>query len=260
MGIIVGVVALAAAAVVAAPPGAARFDYQLGGAYDPDDRVQVVSRDWRDSAAPGRYSICYVNAFQVQPGERQWWHRRHPSLLLRRHGRLVVDQTWGEVLLDTTSSRKRSRLASVHSRAITSCSAKGYQAVELDNLDSYSRSRGIIRARDNLDLARRLVVLAHAAGLAVAQKNAAELAAAGRDWVGFDFAIAEECEAYGECDRFEAAYGTRMIEVEYSDMGRRWFRRACARRGSRISVLLRDRNIVPRGRRGYVSAWCPGVT
>ena len=41
---------------------------------------------------------------------------------------------------------------------------------------------------------------AHAAGLAVGQKNTPELGAAiSLDVIGFDFAVAEECGVYDEC-------------------------------------------------------------
>ena len=74
--------------------------------------------------------------------------------------------------------------------------------------------------------------------------------------LGFDFAIAEECEVYRECGRYLRMYGRRVIEIEYTDNGRRAFLRACKARGSRISVLLRDRDVVPRGTTGYLYRTC----
>ncbi len=52
------------------PPVNAGFDYQLGGDYPPPTGVTVVTRDVTGSPAPGTYGICYVNAFQTQPGQR----------------------------------------------------------------------------------------------------------------------------------------------------------------------------------------------
>jgi hypothetical protein len=77
------------------------------------------------------------------------------------------------------------------------CAADGFAAVEPDSLDSWTRSRGLLDRADAVALARLLVERAHAAGLAVAQKDAAELTGAGP---GFDFAVAEDCGAYDECD------------------------------------------------------------
>src|SRR5690606_3848532 len=65
------------------PPPDGEFDYQLGGAYEPPAGVQIVSRDRHDPPAPGLYNICYVNGFQSQPGEDNFWLDDHPDLVLR---------------------------------------------------------------------------------------------------------------------------------------------------------------------------------
>ena len=52
--------------VVPLPVGVA--DYQLGEAYRPAEDVTVVVRDATATPEPGVYSVCYVNAFQTQPG------------------------------------------------------------------------------------------------------------------------------------------------------------------------------------------------
>ncbi|MEY2425156.1 MAG: hypothetical protein QOI61_728, partial [Actinomycetota bacterium] len=100
-----GVVGLAT--VLVAPPARAvdvpigKFDYQLGGAYPPPPGVGIVVRDRLDPPAAGKYNVCYINGFQAQESERQWWNRNHPDLLLRdASGRVVVDVNWNEALLD----------------------------------------------------------------------------------------------------------------------------------------------------------------
>ena len=239
----------------AGPPPGAGFSYQIGGPFRPAPGVTVVDRDWHVAPAPGVYDICYVNAFQAQAGEHGWWRRRHPSLLLRRAGRPVVDRAWNEQLFDTSKAAKRRRLAAVIDRWIDHCAHVGYRAVEPDNLDSWTRSHGALTVADNLAFARLLIRHAHADGLAIAQKNAAEIAARGRR-LGFDFAIAEECQTYRECDRYLHAYGDEVIEIEYTDAGLRNFERACALRGTRISIVYRDRNVTPAGRAGFVERRC----
>lgn len=247
----------AEAATVVLPPANVPFDYQLGGPYSPDPAVGIVDRDRSERPVTGRYNVCYVNAFQTQPGETAWWRRHHPSLLLRtRGGRLVVDRDWGEVLLDTSTGRKRAALARMVGRWIDGCRARGFQAVEPDNLDSWTRSRGRLTRAENAAYAARLVRRAHAAGLAIAQKNDTAMLPRARR-IGFDFAVAEECQVYAECGAYERVYGTRVYEVEYADAGgRAGFDRACAARGSRLSITYRDRDLVPRGRPGYVAAYC----
>ncbi len=101
--------ATAAPAAVSLPPAHAGFDYQIGGAYPPPAGVFVVSRDHDDAPAAGLYNICYVNAFQVQPGAEGDWDS--DLLLHDANGEVVYDQDWGEALLDTSTAAKRRRIA-----------------------------------------------------------------------------------------------------------------------------------------------------
>jgi hypothetical protein len=133
----------AAMADVRPPPPGAEVDYQLGGAYRLPEGVRVVVRDRTDPPARSGYSICYVNAYQTQPGTLRWWRRHHPRLLLRDIlGVLVHDPGWrAEVLLDTSTPDRRRELAGVVGRWIDGCAESGYRAVEPDNLDSFTRAR-----------------------------------------------------------------------------------------------------------------------
>jgi hypothetical protein len=244
------------ASAVRRPPVNAAADYQLGGAYKPAAGVRIVTRDLREKPA-GRYDVCYVNGFQTQPGELGWWRRVHPGLLLRQNGRLVSDPGWpDEVLLDTGTVAKRASLARIMRLWVARCARAGYEAVEPDNLDSWQRSRGLLSRADNLVLARSLVAAGHRHGLAVAQKNTAELSAAQVDRAGFDFAVAEDCQVYAECGVYQRLYGDHVLEVEYADEGRTNFDQACAARGNRWSIVYRDRDLRRPGQPGYVRAAC----
>ncbi|MGW5329283.1 endo alpha-1,4 polygalactosaminidase [Streptomyces sp. NPDC004014] len=216
------------------PPRHAGFDYQIGGAYPPARGVRVVSRDRSDSPAPGRYNICYVNAFQAQPPERSDW----PADLLLRdgRGRAVVDEDWDEPLLDLRTPAKRGRVAARVNRWIDGCAKKGFDAVEPDNYDSYTRSGGLLTAADAVAFMRLLTGHAHARGLAVGQKNTAELTAR-REAAGLDFAVTEECGQYDECGVYAKAFDDHVVDIEYTDRG---LRRALARWGGRLSVVRRD--------------------
>jgi hypothetical protein len=239
-------------------PAGALADYQLGGAYPPAADIGIVTRDRSAPAVSGVYSICYVNAFQTQPGEDATWSGANADLLLRdASGAVVEDAQWGEHLLDISTAAKRERLAAIVGDWIAGCADDGYTAVEPDNLDSWTRSDGLLTREDALDFARLLATAAHSHGLAIAQKNAAELGDAGRA-AGFDFAVAEECQTNDECDAYTDVYGDDVIEIEYTDDpdGRAAFQESCAVRGDRIHILLRDRDVVPRGHEGYVSEHC----
>ena len=247
---------LAFAASPMPPPDAGIADYQLGGAYPPAANVQIVIRDRTDEPVKGTYSICYVNAFQTQPGSHAWWNNRYPELLLRqpRTGQLVRDPGWpDEILLDIRTPAKRSALAKVVRTWFDGCAADGYQATEPDNLDSWTRSRGLLRQAHAVAFAKLLIRNAHEADLAIAQKNTPELS---DKQLGFDFAVAEECEVHRECSAYTKTDGSRVIEIEYTDNGASAFRRACADRSGDISIMLRDRDVVPRGAEGYVFTTC----
>ncbi|MCG0067538.1 MULTISPECIES: endo alpha-1,4 polygalactosaminidase [Streptomyces] len=228
------------------PPRHAGFDYQIGGAYPPPEGVRIVSRDRSDSPAPGLYNICYVNAFQAQPAERASW----PADLLLRDARgdAVIDEDWNEPLLDIGTPAKRARVAERVNRWIDDCADKGYDAVEPDNYDSYTRSHRLLTAADATAFMALLSRHAHARHLAVAQKNTAELAGQ-RERAGLDFAVAEECGQYDECEVYAEAFDDRVVDIEYTDGG---LRAARARWGDRLSIVRRDRDVSRPGSAGYV--------
>jgi Glycoside-hydrolase family GH114 len=234
------------------PPANATFDYQIGAPYPPARGVRVVSRDRSSSPATGLYSICYVNAFQVQPEELGWWKDTHPDLLLRGAGGLVVDEDWDEALLDVSTPAKRASAAAVVGGWIDGCARRGFQAVEPDNLDSYERSGGRLTGSGNAAFAGLLARRAHAAGLAIGQKNAAGLLAF-HSSIGFDFAVTEECGRYGECGQYASAYANRVFDIEYRPQD---FTKTCGRVGGVLSVVLRDREVSPPGSPPYVFRTC----
>ncbi len=131
----------------APPPADAAFDYQIGGDYPLPDGVTVVTRDWfsGEAAEDTVYSVCYVNAFQTQaeepgtdrPDERSNWPR---NLVLHKLG---DDPKWGgEYLVDIRNARKRAAAAEWVQQMIQGCADKGFEAVEYDNLDSWTRFDG----------------------------------------------------------------------------------------------------------------------
>lgn len=247
------------------PPVNAGFDYQIGGDYPLPDGVSVVSRDWFSGTAADdpAYSICYVNAFQTQaneagtdrPDEQSNWPRK---LILTKLG---DDPKWGgEYLVDISTAKKRERAARWVQQMIQGCADGGFEAVEFDNLDSWTRFSGTpldrkvpFGKKEAVAFAELLADRSHALGLAVGQKNTVELTPSMRAQVSFDFVIAEECGRYRECDRYVKAYGDNVIAVEYSQKA---FRRTCDAIGDRVSVVLRDRFVSRPGARSYKFADC----
>jgi hypothetical protein len=244
------------------PPPNADFDYQIGEPYDTD--AGVVTRDWFDGEpSDGSYSICYVNAFQTQdddpdtdrPDERTNWPK---DLVLSDLG---DDPEWGgEYLIDISTADSRSRAAAWLEPMISTCADKGFDAVEFDNLDSWTRFDDTLEGsvpfgrRDAVLFASILVGLAQDRGLPAGQKNTPRL---GREsslgTIGFDFAVVEECGRYDECDDYLEVFGDHIVAIEYTDEG---FAAACESAGGRISIVLRDRDVTAPGSPTYVRDTC----
>jgi hypothetical protein len=118
--------------------------------------------------------------------------------------------------------------------------------VEFDNLDSFTRSDGLITKRQAVRFARLLVGRAHRSGLAAGQKN---LAGLDGTRIGYDFAVAEECGRYDECQRYVDHFGDQVLMVEYREQD---FASTCASYGPTHAVELRDLDLTP----GGVHRWC----
>jgi len=253
VGVLGGSSAMAATPTVTLPPANAKWDYQIGPAYTPPQGVTLVSRDREATPAPSIYNNCYVNAYQTQSNEVKWWKKNHNNLLLKKAGGgYVVDSYWGEILLDISTPAKRAAIADIVNGWIDGCAADGFNAVEPDNLDSWTRSGGRLTKDDAFALASLLTEHAHADGLAIAQKNAAGQVALGVA-AGFDFAVAEECGRYNECGAYIKGYGNEVFVIEYRDQD---FTKSCAKWGSQLSIVERDRQVTGPGSSKYVYASC----
>ncbi len=220
-------------------PPVAPFDYQLGGDGQLPQGVQMVARDWQDGAAAGGdiYDVCYVNAFQSQPGV-EW-----PEELVSD----VEDPEWpGEFVIDLSTAGNRSLAAGSVEKMVERCAAAGFDAVEFDNLDTFSRYERLAFGRaETIEYATTIVGLAHVRGLAVAQKNTVELL---DTHIGFDFAVTEQCGEYDECGEFTAVYGDLVFDIEYSESG---FAAACAFFADAPTVIRRDLDLAPEGAEGH---------
>ncbi len=238
-------------------PAGGQVDYQLGEAYPVPNGTAIVVRDSTAEPEPGVYSICYVNGFQSQPGETSTWLADHSELVLGGAEIPVIDANWpDEIIFDTSTEAKRVAIAAIIQQTIERCATGGFDAVEIDNLDSFSRSGGELSAEDNIALVTLFAEAAHHLGLAIGQKNTAELSVRLRDEVGFDFAVAEECDRFDECGLYTDAYGGNVIDIEYSGDLRDTFAQACARADTPPSMVLRDRNLVAEAAAGYVFEVC----
>ena len=192
-----------------------------------------------------------------RPDERSNWPA---DLVLSRLG---DDPNWGgEYLIDISTAADRERAAAWVAPMVRTCREKGFEAVEFDNLDSWTRFDGTPVAdrvpfgrADAVAYAELLVDLAHGQGLAAAQKNTVQLPRrVSRGRIGFDFAIAEECGRWRECQAYRDVYGDHVIVIEYRPKD---LRRTCRQHGDALSVVLRDVLVTKPGSPTYRYARCP---
>jgi hypothetical protein len=234
------------------PVANSQWDYQIGKPYAPADGVTLVSRDRTVSPLAEGYTMCYVNAFQTQPDAVRWWKQNHRDLLLKKDGAFVVDSYWGEILFDIRTAAKREALAVIVGEWIGECKADGFDAIEPDNLDSWTRSKQLISKADAFAFASLIIDRAHSEGVPIGQKNAAGQTQLGKD-TGFDFAVAEECGRYRECGAYVDAFGDQVYVIEYR---REDFRYSCDHWGDQLSIILRDRKVTAPGSSSYVYRAC----
>lgn len=238
------------------PDPSAGFDYQLGGPYEPPSGATTIARDRTAEPAGAGYDICYVNGFQTQPDASQRFAAEHPELLVQHGGGPLADPGWpDEYLFDTSTAAKRQALSDLVGAWIVGCADAGYDAVEIDNLDSYTRSEGALRQDDNLALAAEYARIAHDAGLAIGQKNTADQSRRLRE-LGYDFAVTESCAEFDECGAYTAVYDA-VLDIEYTDeLGEAGFDDACASADRPPTMILRDHDLTTPGSADYAYRSC----
>ncbi|MEU8531023.1 endo alpha-1,4 polygalactosaminidase [Streptomyces sp. NPDC048629] len=194
-------------------PGLA-WQWQLSGRLDPAVDAPVYDIDGFDHPASavadlhrrGRKVICYLSTGaweEFRPDAEKF----PASLLGRSNG-------WpGERWLDI---RRTDLLEPLMAARIDMCRAKGFDAVEPDNMDGYANRTGFpLTAADQLRYNRLIARLAHDRGLAVGLKN--DLDQIPALLLDFDFAVNEQCAEYAECERLTpfVRAGKAVFHVEY---------------------------------------------
>jgi hypothetical protein len=143
------------------------------------------------------------------------WERWRADAARFPHAALGADNGWpGERWLDI---RRIGALAPLLRARLARCRAKGFDAVEPDNVDGYANRSGFpLTAADQLRFNRWVARAAHAERLAVALKNDLEQAPALVR--SFDFAVLEQCFEYRECERVRPFLhaGKGVYDAEYA--------------------------------------------
>ncbi len=206
------------AAIWRPAPGTS-WQWQLSGPLDPSVEAAVYDIDLFDVEADvvtdlhtqGRRVICYLSA-----GSWEDWRPDRDDFPTEVIGRRYAG--WpGERWLDI---RRIDLLAPIMRARLDLCQAKGFDAVEPDNIDGYQNRTGFpLTAKDQLAYNRWLAAEAHARGLSIGLKNDPDQVETLLP--DFDWALTEDCFAEGWCRDlipFVAA-GKAVLAAEYTDTG-----------------------------------------
>jgi hypothetical protein len=120
----------------------------------------------------------------------------------------------GEAWLDV---RRIDLLGPILDARMELCRSKGFDGIELDNVDGYSNDTGFpLTAADQLQYNRYLAVAAHTRGLSVGLKNDLDQVTALVSL--FDWALNEQCFQFQECNLLTpfVQAGKAVFNVEYS--------------------------------------------
>jgi hypothetical protein len=185
--------------------------------------------------ALGRKVICYISV-----GSWEDWRPdagQFPAEVLGKDYAVWPGEKWLDV-------RQIDKLAPILRARLDLCAAKGFDAVEPDNIEVYDNDTGFpLTYEDQLAYAQWLANEAHVRSLAIGLKNASDQV---KDLLPyFEFAIAEDCYDQGWCADllpFIAA-GKPVFAAEYTDTGVD-FPAACAwGREHRFSFIQKDRDL-----------------
>jgi hypothetical protein len=206
----------AGAAVAWSPTPGMSWQWQLTGTIDQSVSAQMFDVDLFDTAAEtvaslhagGHPVVCYVNA-----GAFEDWRPDAALFPAATKGNGVSG--WpGEQWLDV---RQWSALQPILEARMDLCRSKGFDGIELDNVDGYANDTGFpLRAADQLAFNRALAASAHARGLSVGLKNDLDQVP---DLVGqFDWALNEQCFEFDECDALQPFLSAHkaVFNVEYN--------------------------------------------
>ncbi|MEU5277693.1 endo alpha-1,4 polygalactosaminidase [Streptomyces asoensis] len=190
------------------------WQWQLSGRLDTAVDVPVYDIDGFDHTAAtvaalhgdGRKVVCYLSTGA--------WEDWRPDAADFPASVIGKGNGWkGERWLDI---RALDVLEPLMVARLDMCRAKGFDAVEPDNMDGYKNTTGFpLVAADQLRYNRLVARLAHDRGMSVGLKNDLDQIPA---LVGdFDFAVNEQCAQYDECEELTpfVAAGKAVFHVEY---------------------------------------------
>ncbi len=197
-----------------------------------DNEARVVA----DLHAAGRKVVCYISV-----GSWEDWRPDRDQFPAAVIGKAY--EGWeGEKWLDI---HQIDLLAPIMRARFDQCTAKGFDGVEADNVDSYTNDTGFpLTYEDQLKYNIWLANEAHARGLSIGLKNDSEQVADLLSY--FDGAMTEDCFDEGWCKQMSPfiAAGKPVFAAEYTDTGITLDQFCPLAKTLQFSVIFKNRNLV----------------
>ncbi len=218
------------------------WQWQLTGKLDLDLQTDVIDIDLHVGKSVvdyfhsrGTRVICYISV-----GSYENWRPDKDAFPKEVIGKKYEGWT-GERWLDI---RRIDLLAPIMRARLDQCAAKGFDAVEPDNIAVYEEDTGFpISYEDNIRYARWLAEEAHKRGLAIGLKNGPDMV---KDLVDdFDFAITEEAFYYHFARDFVPFIRANkaVFDAEYTDTDVDWERACRESKRLQFSTILKHREL-----------------
>lgn len=156
----------------------------------------------------GGRAVCYVSA-----GSAEAWRPDAAAFPETVVGR-ALDGWSGERWIDV---RALDALRPIMTARADRCAEAGFDAIDWDNVDSYTENTGFpLRADDQLTYNRMLASITRERGMSIGLKNDLLQIPA---LVGlFDFTVNEQCAQFRECDLLQpfSNAGKAVVQIEYA--------------------------------------------
>jgi hypothetical protein len=203
------------------PTQADTFQWILSEPVPTDVPATVYDIDWEFNSASvvtklhqlGRHVVCYVDVgtWEKYRGDAS----QYPASII---GKPLPGYRTTERFVDI---RAINLLGPILENRFQTCKQKGFDAVEPDNIDTYTYTPTLkktgfpLTAQDELNFIQWFTSQVHALGMGVLQKNDPDQT--GQVSGEFDFALLEQCVQYGFCNKFQVyhATGRAVFDTEY---------------------------------------------
>ena len=181
--------------------------YDIDGFLSTTADVQQIHTTWQAATLPHPKAVCYLDLA---------WEDYRPDATQPQYGGLFPADTLGNVYYGYPQERwvdfrQLDALKPMLDARIQMCANKGFDAVELDDIDSFepSSTTGFnLTPGDAQNFLAWVDNEIHLKGMTVLWKNTGILSWWGRNYS--DGAVVEECYTYGECFSSQVAGGTNV--------------------------------------------------